>query len=298
MTAPIRSSWPNAWPAVPPRDRPRPARHAERREPVDSTTGAGALVNPGGARRRGDLRPRGAILPAYDPLYDSSVRHILVRHEQGPATPPPATQVTGSRVSPYSGLEPQPGHPDRRRPHGLGADGGDRPGAPSRDRLGRLPRGRHPRHHPADHQAQLPGGRPRSCLILAEAFHLASTGRPGPVLVDIPKDVAGGDRLQLAADDGAARLPAHPVRMARSRPRPDAVSAKRPVLYVGGGHQGEGVGGPAAVMELTGAPVTTTPMARGAFLTPTVSTWACCTAPSLRCRRCRRRTSSWRWGPG
>ena len=56
----------------------------------------------------------------------------------------------------------QPGHADRRRAHGLGADGRrHRPGRRRRDRHRRLPGGRHPRHHDADHQAQLPGHRPR-----------------------------------------------------------------------------------------------------------------------------------------
>ncbi len=59
------------------------------------------------------------------------------------------------------------------------------------DRHRRLPGGRHLRHHAADHQAQLPGhSRPTTSRgSIAEAFHIASTGRPGPVLVDIPKDV-------------------------------------------------------------------------------------------------------------
>jgi acetolactate synthase-1/2/3 large subunit len=58
-----------------------------------------------------------------------------------------------------------------------------------RHRHRRLPGGRHPRHHDADHQAQLPRHRPgRHPATIAEAFHIASTGRPGPVLVDISKD--------------------------------------------------------------------------------------------------------------
>jgi acetolactate synthase-1/2/3 large subunit len=50
---------------------------------------------------------------------------------------------------------------------------------------------RHRRHHAADRQAQLPGqGRARPGLTLKKAFHIARTGRPGPVVVDIPKDVS------------------------------------------------------------------------------------------------------------
>ena len=110
--------------------------------------------------------PGGAILPAYDPLFDS----------QDPAHPgaPRAgrrPRGPGLRRGDRPGrclhghLRPgrdQPGDADRRRPHGLGADGRHhRPGRRRRDRHRRLPGGRHPRHHDADHQAQLPGHRPR-----------------------------------------------------------------------------------------------------------------------------------------
>ena len=75
--------------------------------------------------------------------------------------------------------------------------------------------------------------------MLAEAFHLAGTGRPGPVLVDIPKDVlqARTDVL-LAADAGPARLPADRCSRTRKQIREAArliAMAQRPVLYVGGG---------------------------------------------------------------
>ena len=110
--------------------------------------------------------PGGAILPAYDPLLDSTkIRHILVRHEQGAGHAAEGYAAASGKVGVCMATSgpgrDQPGHADRRRVHGLGADGRDhRSGGPRRDRHGRLPGGRHLRHHDADHEAQLPGQRP------------------------------------------------------------------------------------------------------------------------------------------
>ncbi len=113
--------------------------------------------------------PGGCILPAYDPLLESTIRHILVRHEQG----------AGHMAQGYAHVTGPPGRGDGdvgtgrdehgdpvvRRLHGLDPDGGDhRPGADHGDRLGRLPGVRHGGHHPFGHQAQRAGddARPRS----------------------------------------------------------------------------------------------------------------------------------------
>ena len=109
--------------------------------------------------------PGGAILPAYDPLFDSKVRHILVRHEQGAGhaatgyaqatgkvgvciatSGPGATNLVTPIADAYMDSVAD------RRDH--------RPGAPAVDRHRRLPGSRHPGHHAADHQAQLPGAAP------------------------------------------------------------------------------------------------------------------------------------------
>ena len=104
----------------------------------------------------------------------------------------------------------QPGHPDRRRPHGLGPDGGDhRPGRCRPDRHRRLPGGRHPRHHDADHQAQLPGHRPRRDPArrrggVLPRLHRSSrpgAGRRGQV------GAAGADDVPLADRAEPPRLP-------------------------------------------------------------------------------------------
>ena len=144
------------------------------RKPTDmseqdtSVTGAQSLIRSLEAAGTDDIFgiPGGAILPAYDPLMDSTIRHILVRHEQGAGHAAQGYAAATGRVgvcmaTSRSGRD-QPGHADRRRPHGLGPDRRrHRPGRRRVDRHRRLPGGRHPRHHDADHQAQLPGHRPR-----------------------------------------------------------------------------------------------------------------------------------------
>ena len=123
------------------------------------------------------------------------IRHILVRHEQGAGHAAAGLRRghrPGRRL--HGHLRPgrdQPGHADRRRPHGLGADRRDhRPGrrarrsapTPSRRPTSAASRCRSPS---TTSWSPTP---PRSRAPIAEAFHIASTGRPGPVLVDIAKD--------------------------------------------------------------------------------------------------------------
>ena len=104
---------------------------------------------------------------------------------------------------------------------------------------------------------------------IAEAFHLAATGRPGPVLVDIPKDVlqattdfAWPPRLDLPGYKPTTRPHGKQVREAAAL----IAAARRPVLYVGGGVlKAQASAELAELAELTGAPVVTTLMARGAF---------------------------------
>ena len=160
--------------------------------------------------------PGGAVLPVYDPLLDSKkIRHILVRHEQGAGhaadgyaqatgragvcmatAGPGATNLVTPLADAY--MDSVPVVADHRA-------GGRRP-----DRHGRLPGGRHLRRSrcrsPSTTSWSQDGDEiPRT---IAEAFHMASTGRPGPVLVDIPKDVAAGVEWRSLAGRGRpARLP-------------------------------------------------------------------------------------------
>ena len=131
--------------------------------------------------------PGGAILPVYDPIIDSPIRHILVRHEQGAGhmaegyahatgrpgvamvtSGPAATNIVTPLCDAYMDSIPMVVH--------------HRPGAAAGHRHRRLPGVRHHRHHPVGHQAQLPGHRrpPDIPRVVREAFHIATTGRPGP----------------------------------------------------------------------------------------------------------------------
>jgi acetolactate synthase I/II/III large subunit len=105
--------------------------------------------------------------------------------------------------------------------------------------------------------------------VMAEAFHIASSGRPGAVLVDIPKDVLQGQctfswppRMELPGYKPNTKPHSRQIREAAKL----IAAAHKPVLYVGGGViRGEATEQLAELAELTGIPVVTTLMARGAF---------------------------------
>ena len=110
--------------------------------------------------------PGGAILPAYDPILDSPIRHVLARHEQGAghmASGYAHASGKGRRGDGDIGAgSDEPDHRPPGRLHGLDpAGGGDRPGRNGLHRLRRLPGGAHLGHLDAVHQAQLPGHRAR-----------------------------------------------------------------------------------------------------------------------------------------
>jgi acetolactate synthase-1/2/3 large subunit len=220
--------------------------------------------------------PGGAILPAYDPLFDStSVRHILVRHEQGAGhaaegyaqatgkvgvcmatSGPGATNLVTPIADAYMDSVPivaitgQVGRPM------IGTDAFQ-----EADIHGiTMPITKH--NYLVQHPEEIP-------RVIAEAFHIASTGRPGPVLVDIPKDVlqaktrfAWPPTLELPG----YRPNAHPHGKQIREAAKLIAAARRPVLYVGGGVIKSGATGQLRrLAELTGIPVVTTLMARGAF---------------------------------
>ncbi|MEU4676062.1 acetolactate synthase large subunit [Micromonospora sp. NPDC023737] len=219
--------------------------------------------------------PGGAILPAYDPLYDSTVRHILVRHEQGAGhaatgyaqatgrvgvcmatSGPGATNLVTPIADAYMDSVPVVAITGQVARPAIGTDAFQ-----EADIQGiTLPITKH--NFLVQDAAEIP-------QVLAEAFHLASTGRPGPVLVDIPKDVlqaATTFTWPPALDLPGYRPTLHPHgKQIREAARLMA-KARRPVLYVGGGVLKAGAtDGLRQLAELTGIPVVTTLMALGAF---------------------------------
>jgi acetolactate synthase-1/2/3 large subunit len=219
--------------------------------------------------------PGGAILPLYDPLMDSRIRHFLVRHEQG----------AGHAAEGFAGATGRVGVCMATR--GPGATNLVTPIAdaamdsiPMVAITGQVPSGAigTDAFQEADirgitmpitkhnYLVTNPDDIPRA---IAEAFHIAATGRPGPVLVDVSKDAL--QALTTYNWPTGIDLPGyHPVTKPHAKQVRDAASmiiaSKSPVLYVGGGV----IRANAAVAlrklaEISGIPVVTTLMARGAF---------------------------------
>ena len=220
--------------------------------------------------------PGGAVLPAYDPLLDSDkIRHILVRHEQGAGhaatgyaqatgrvgvcmatSGPGATNLVTPLSDAYMDSVPVVAITGQVSTSLIGTDGFQ-----EADISGiTLPITKH------NFLVTKPEDIART---VAEAFHLAGTGRPGPVLVDIAKDA-----MQAMTEftwPVQYDLPGyHPVTRPHSRQVREAArmitDAKKPVLYVGGGViKADAAAELKELAELTRAPVVTTLMARGAF---------------------------------
>jgi len=220
--------------------------------------------------------PGGAILPAYDPIRSSSLRHVLVRHEQGAGhaaegyawatgrtgvciatSGPGATNLVTALADAYMDSVPMVAITGQVPSALIGSDAFQ-----EADITGiTLPVTKH---------NELVTDAERIPAAIAEAFHIASTGRPGPVLVDIPKDIlqapmTWGEWPPPLALPGY-RVPGEPdlaqVREAAALLR----RSRRPVLYVGGGViKADAHAELLAVAEMARAPVTTTLMARGAF---------------------------------
>jgi len=219
--------------------------------------------------------PGGAILPAYDPLYDSSIRHILVRHEQGAGHAAQGYAVASGKVGVCMATS-GPGATNLVTPIAdafmdsvpmvaiTGQVGAAQIGTDAfqeADIRGiTMPITKH--NFLVTDAAEIP-------RTVAEAFYLASTGRPGPVLVDVAKSA-----LQARTDfvwPTEINLPGYrPVSRPHAKQIREAtrliLEARRPVLYVGGGVIRARASKELRVLaEMTGMPVVTTLMARGAF---------------------------------
>ncbi|MCD2261608.1 acetolactate synthase large subunit [Dietzia aurantiaca] len=220
--------------------------------------------------------PGGAILPVYDPLYDSArVRHVLVRHEQGAGHAATGyAQVTGkvgvcmatsgpgatNLVTPLADAQmdsvPVVAITGQVGTALIGTDGFQ-----EADISGiTMPITKH--NFLVSHGDDIP-------RMIAEAFHIAQSGRPGAVLVDIPKDVLQNEMTFSWPPE--MKLPGYrPVTKPHGKQIREAARmmarAKRPVLYVGGGViKADASAELMELAELTGIPVVTTLMARGAF---------------------------------
>ena len=219
--------------------------------------------------------PGGAILPAYDPIFDSSIRHILVRHEQGAGHAATGyAQVTG-RVGVCIATS-GPGATNLVTPLAdaamdsvpLVAITGQVPSAAigtdafqEADIRGiTMPFTKH------NYLITDPKDIPRA---IAEAFYIASSGRPGPVLVDIAKDALQKETDFVWPKD--LSLPGyHPQIEPENQAIKDAAAliaqSSKPVFYVGGGViKANASKELMQLAELLGAPVVTTLMALGSF---------------------------------
>ena len=219
--------------------------------------------------------PGGAILPAYDPLMDSSIRHILVRHEQGAGhaaqgyasatgrvgvcmatSGPGATNLVTPIADAHMDSVPMVAITGQVGASMIGTDAFQ-----EADIRGiTMPITKH------NFLVTDPADIPRT---IAEAFHIASTGRPGPVLVDVAKSAL---QAQTTYDWPAElHLPGYrPVTKPHAKQIREAtrliLESRRPVLYVGGGVIRSAASKElASLAALTGMPVVTTLMARGAF---------------------------------
>jgi len=224
--------------------------------------------------------PGGAILPVYDPIIDSPIRHILVRHEQG----------AGHMAEGYAHVTGRPGV--AMVTSGPGATNIVTPLADAM--MDSIPivviTGQVPsaaigtdafqecdiigvtrsvtKHNELITEAQ---DIPR---IVQEAFHIATTGRPGPVLIDIPKDIVDPKNPRSAMDwywPDSVDLPGYKPTV-KGHPRMIREAARlineshRPVIYAGGGIlKARAAETLRELAELTGISVVTTLMARGAF---------------------------------
>ena len=219
--------------------------------------------------------PGGAILPAYDPIFDSKIRHILVRHEQGAGHAATGyAQVTGrvgvciatsgpgatNLVTPLADAQmdsvPVVAITGQVPSAAIGTDAFQ-----EADIRGiTMPFTKH------NYLITDPADIPRA---IAEAFHIASTGRPGAVLVDIAKDALQKETT-FNYPKNVSLAGYNPVVEPKSEAIRDAAAlitqSKKPVLYVGGGVvKANAAKELMQLAEITGVPVVTTLMARGAF---------------------------------
>lgn len=219
--------------------------------------------------------PGGAVLPIYDALYDSSIRHFLTRHEQGAVhaadgyarasgrpgvclatSGPGATNLVTGIANAYMDSVPLVAFTGQVVTSQLGKDSFQ-----EADIIGIT--------MPVTKHSYLVKDVRELTQVVKEAFYIATTGRPGPVLVDIPRDVSGA--LAEYENRGAVNLPGYNLpggpSSARVEEAVQAITAsKRPVIYAGGGVINSGAYDQLQKFaELILAPVTATLMGLSGF---------------------------------
>lgn len=224
--------------------------------------------------------PGGAILPVYDPIIDSPIRHILVRHEQGAGhmaegfahatgrpgvamvtSGPAATNIVTPLCDAYMDSVPMVVITGQVPYAAIGTDAFQ-----ECDTTGiTLPVTKH--NFLISDAQDIP-------RIVREAFHIATTGRPGPVLIDVPKDIVDPKNPRSALDwywPETVDLPGYkplttgdPALIRRAAEL--IIASERPVIYAGGGIlKARGADALRELADLTGIHVVTTLMARSAF---------------------------------
>jgi acetolactate synthase-1/2/3 large subunit len=219
--------------------------------------------------------PGGAILPVYDPLLESTIRHILVRHEQGAGhaaegyahatgrpgvamvtSGPAATNIVTPLCDAYMDSIPLVVVTGQVPSTAIGSDAFQ-----ECDTTGiTMPVTKH--NWLVTSAQDIP-------MAVREAFHVATTGRPGPVLVDVPKDISNATMdwyWPETLDMPGFRAPQPPdPELVREAARLICAS-ERPVIYAGGGIlKARAAEALRALVDLTGIHVVTTLMGRGAF---------------------------------
>lgn len=251
--------------------------------PISRQTGAYALID--SLKRHGVDRifgyPGGAILPIYDELYRwetrGEIQHILVRHEQGAAhaadgyaratgkvgvcfgtSGPGATNLVTGIATAHMDSIPMVVITGQVSRNAIGTDAFQ-----ETDIYGiTLPIVKH------SYVVRDPKDMAR---IVAEAFHIASTGRPGPVLVDVPKDVGLEEFDYQPIEPDTIRLPGYrPTVKGNPRQINQALNlirrARQPLLYAGGGAVTSGAHIELhKLADIFQIPVTTTLMGKGSF---------------------------------
>ena len=219
--------------------------------------------------------PGGAILPAYDPIIDASLRHILARHEQGAGhmaegyahatgkvgvviatSGPGGTNLVTALADAHMDSVPIVAITGQVARAAVGGDAFQ-----EADITGIT--------MPVTKHNELVHDPDRIAGAFKEAFHIASTGRPGPVLIDLPKDVLNATLEyrypeQLSLPGYRPTIRGH-SRMVREAARA-ILRASRPVIYAGGGMIKAGAHSQLLhLAEMLSLPVVTTLMARGVF---------------------------------